>query len=172
MNPIGGMDMPRDFKYRDVFLAGRPRHGRLDDFSLRHPKMEPGKRAKIFAPFDALRGFSFAIREKNVRYVDRPEPGREALRKLNRQLEYLYRRTRSSGQIREAPITLTATVFVPCEDPQNEAFGRQGSIQRITGICRGVDPELTGTLRLDEREIAFEDLLELSLSGEPAEAWE
>ena len=29
----------------------------IDDFWCRHPPMDPGKRAKIFAPFSALRGF-------------------------------------------------------------------------------------------------------------------
>ncbi len=29
-----------------------------DDFAIRHPKMPLDKRAKIFQPFDALRGFS------------------------------------------------------------------------------------------------------------------
>ncbi len=32
-----------------------------DDFSIRHPKMPMEKRAKIFQPFDALRGFSAEI---------------------------------------------------------------------------------------------------------------
>ena len=34
---------------------------RNDSFRLRHPSMDPGKRAKIFAPFDALAGFSDAL---------------------------------------------------------------------------------------------------------------
>lgn len=62
----GSIEFPPDFKYRDVFLRGKPQH--LDDwFSCRHPSMPPGKRAKIFAPFDALRGFSDAIASRNVR---------------------------------------------------------------------------------------------------------
>ncbi len=63
MNSIGYMPMPSDFKYKEAFLAGRPRHARTDRFRIRHPAMDCGKRAKIFAPFDALKGFGDAIDE-------------------------------------------------------------------------------------------------------------
>ena len=164
MQQIGAMPMPQDFKYCDIFQKGRPRHERLDDFSVRHPKMDVGKRAKIFAPFDALRGFNFAIREKDVRYTDRPELGREALRELNRMLELLYQRTRSTRQVREEPVALTVTCFVLCEDSRHEACGRQGQILTLSGVCRGVDPDLTRTLRLDDRQIPFEDILKIEFT--------
>ncbi len=61
MAGIGDFPMPIDFPYRDVFLQGRPRHPKMDPFWIRHPPMDPGRRAKIFAPFDALRGFNAAI---------------------------------------------------------------------------------------------------------------
>ena len=54
---------PSDLKYSEAFLKGRPRHGNSDPFSLRHPSMDLGRRAKIFSPFDALKGFSEAISE-------------------------------------------------------------------------------------------------------------
>ena len=57
----GLMKMPENFKYRETYLAGRPRHGRFDSFALRHPRMDTGRRAKIFAPFDALKGFEAAL---------------------------------------------------------------------------------------------------------------
>ncbi|MBR6398215.1 MAG: hypothetical protein IKS06_04945, partial [Lachnospiraceae bacterium] len=63
MTAIGYMTMPSDFKYKNAFLAGRPKHARTDRFRIRHPEMDHGRRAKIFAPFDALRGFSVAIDE-------------------------------------------------------------------------------------------------------------
>ena len=163
---IGVIPMPPDFKYRDVFLRGRPRHERLDDFSVRHPRMDTAKRAKIFAPFDALRGFDLSIREKDVRRVERPELSREALRELNRDLERLYRLTRGARLVREEPVMLTVTCFLPCEDPRHEDFGRRGLIRTLTGICRGVDPELSCTLRLDDRQIPFEDLIRLEFAGE------
>ena len=60
---IGYMAMPPDFKYKNVYLRGRPVHYFGDDFSVKHPPMSVSKWAKIFSPFDALRGFGDAIRD-------------------------------------------------------------------------------------------------------------
>lgn len=60
---LGRIDIPPDFSYREVLEKGRPCHDRLDPFRIRHPQMDPGRRAKIFAPFDALKGFDEAIRK-------------------------------------------------------------------------------------------------------------
>ena len=49
------------FPYLRVLLQGRPSHGE----DPKHPPMDRGHRAKIFAPFDALDGFSSEIREKD-----------------------------------------------------------------------------------------------------------
>ena len=46
---------------RAVALRGRPQHEKTDAFSIRHPPMPPGRWAKIFSPFDALKGFHDAI---------------------------------------------------------------------------------------------------------------
>ncbi len=56
---IGAMPMPPAFKYRDVCARGMPGHDA--GFLLRHPPMPVSRWAKIFAPFDALRGFDEAI---------------------------------------------------------------------------------------------------------------
>ena len=61
MPVLGYVPMPDGFKDRDVFAKGRPRHRLTDPFGSRHPSMDTAKRAKIFAPFDALRGFSAAL---------------------------------------------------------------------------------------------------------------
>ena len=46
------------FRYRDVYEKGKPVHEKNDSFSVKHPPMDVSKRAKIFSPFDALKGFS------------------------------------------------------------------------------------------------------------------
>lgn len=84
MNAIGVMAMPVNFPYRDVFLKGKPQHGRYDPFRIRHPSMERGKRAKIFAPFDALRGFGEAVASKDVIYEDKITLGPQEQEALNR----------------------------------------------------------------------------------------
>ena len=57
---IGTMPMPADFKYKDLYLAGRPKHEKFDEFWCKHPPMDCGKRAKIFKPFAAL-GFCVGL---------------------------------------------------------------------------------------------------------------
>ena len=56
--------IPSDFKYKDVFLKGRPVHNANDSFSSRHPPMPAERWAKIFNPFDALKGFREAIESR------------------------------------------------------------------------------------------------------------
>ena len=65
--------MPAGFRYRDVFLKGRPQHDRFDSFRIRHPQMDVGKRAKIFAPFDALEGFSDALEDRTRAFLSGEE---------------------------------------------------------------------------------------------------
>lgn len=56
--------IPADFRYKHVLEKGKPEHEKTDPFRIRHPVMPVAKRAKIFAPFDALRGFNEAIKAK------------------------------------------------------------------------------------------------------------
>ena len=64
--------IPASGPYIRVLLRGRPVHTD-DDFSLRHPRMERSLRAKIFAPFDALEGFSDRIRTRDTALVSSME---------------------------------------------------------------------------------------------------
>ena len=80
-----GQAVSTRFPYLQVLLQGRPRHF-MDEFSFRHPQMERGRRAKIFAPFDALDGFGGSISDKNAVYVDKIELDEEQRQELNRRL--------------------------------------------------------------------------------------
>ena len=121
MHTIGAMAMPEDFRYREVFLRGKPQHARYDAFGARHPKMETGRRAKIFAPFDALRGFSDALGRQDVPYVERIVLEEDGQRRLDRQLKVLAERTRTGKEVRENPVYVKVTHYVPCVDIDNEA---------------------------------------------------
>ena len=55
------MEQSAEEKYAYAFVRERPAHDAWDEFSYRHPKMKPGQRAKIFSPFDALRGFDLRL---------------------------------------------------------------------------------------------------------------
>ena len=47
-------------EYKDIIDKERPVHNG-DEFEARHPKMSRENRAKIFAPFAALKGYEEAI---------------------------------------------------------------------------------------------------------------
>ena len=48
-------------RYKKVYERGKPKHSSFDDFSIKHPAMDLSRRAKIFSPFDALKGFNEEI---------------------------------------------------------------------------------------------------------------
>ncbi len=58
MNNITDTRSLSSFRYREVYEKGKPVHEKNDSFSVKHPPMELSRRAKIFSPFDALKGFS------------------------------------------------------------------------------------------------------------------
>ena len=65
--------LPSSFKYQTVYEKGKPVHEKYDSFSIKHPAMDLSKRAKIFAPFDALKGFNEAISFKESESATRKE---------------------------------------------------------------------------------------------------
>lgn len=44
-------------EYKLAYENGKPKHSPYDSFSIKHPAMDLSRRAKIFSPFDALKGF-------------------------------------------------------------------------------------------------------------------
>lgn len=161
MDLVGVMPMPKDFRYVEIFKGGRPQHQRLDEFSIRHPSMDASRRAKIFAPFDALKGFSEAVSAKTVRYVERPELNPEEEATLSSRLRILRGLTYNRPMARKNRVLITATYFVPCQDPEHDAYGRLGSLRSFTGICWCVDPEDRHILLIGEREISLLDLVKV-----------
>lgn len=55
---------PANFRYRDVYEKGKPDHSTMDSFAIKHPPMPLSRRAKIFSPFDALKGFSEELKKR------------------------------------------------------------------------------------------------------------
>ncbi len=188
---VGVMTMPADFQYRDVFLKGKPRHDRHDAFRIRHPQMDPRKRAKLFAPFDALRGFDFAILMKNELYTDKVSLSPEDQTELDRRFSILRSLTYNSRMARINRVQVTVTYYAACSDVNHEAFGSQGQYKTITGICRNVDAEVTKTILvgvaraprtqasraprtvMEEMRIPMEDILKIETPGKLFETkWE
>ena len=166
MYAIGVMPMPTGFRYRDVFLKGKPQHDRYDAFRIRHPEMPPGKRAKLFAPFDALRGFDFAILMKNELYTEKAVMSPEDREELDRRLSILHNLTFNSRMARANRVQVSVTYYEPCSDINSEAYGSQGQYKTITGICWNVDAEVTNTILVDGIRIPLEDIRQIESSGE------
>ena len=166
MYAIGVMPMPAGFKYREVFLKGKPRHDRFDTFRIRHPSMDVGKRAKLFAPFDALRGFDFAILMKNELYVDKTVLSPEDTEELSRRLTILHNLTYNSRMARINRPLVSVTYYEPCGDVNSEAYGLQGQYKTITGICRKVDAENTNTILIDDVRLSLDDVLKIESTGD------
>ena len=163
MEEFGMMPMPADFRYRDVYEKGKPRHDRDDPFLFRHPPMPVSKRAKIFAPFDALRGFDFAIMCKNELYTDKMLLSPEEQEELDRH----------SRMARANRVQVSVTYYEACKDVNHEAYGSQGQYKTITGICWNVDAEVTKTILVDKMRIPMGDIVKVEAPGKIFETrWE
>lgn len=165
---VGKMSMPVNFRYADVFLRGRPRHGRpgrlssYDAFYRKHPPMDTVRRAKLFSSFDALKGFSDCIASKEVLYVDRRELTEEEKEELDRRLAIIRRLTYCSRLARENRVNVDVTRFVPCVDPESEACGTgRGRYETVSGIVQRVDEHRRAIL-VGEECIALDTVTEIS----------
>ncbi len=157
----GYMAMPADFPYREVFRKGRPRHRKTSSFRLRHPSMPCAKRAKIFAPFDALAGFDQRIANKEILYEDRRELDEGKKADLDRKISLLCRLAGSRKAMRQPFPQAVITYYCPCTDPENEAWGHQGSYRAVRGPVSQVDPVLSKTLTIDGTRLAMDDIVDI-----------
>ena len=166
MSGIGVMTMPADFRYREVFLKGKPRHDQYDPFRIRHPRMNQGHRAKIFAPFDALKGFNEAVSAKEVLYESRIELSPEDAAELDRRLSILHNLTYNSRMARANRVQVSVTYYQPCLDPNHDDYGLRGQYQTITGICWNVDAEVNRTITIDRMKLSLGDVLRIDAPGD------
>ena len=161
---VRGVAVPASFPYLSVLLQGRPRHG-WDDFARRHPPMEIGKRAKLFAPYDALDGYSAHVREKNALYVDRIDPDEEEKAEMNRRLLILRDLTANRRLAKKNRVEVTVRYFVPCGDPHSFSYGVQGQYRDVRGIVRRVDAE-ERALIVGETAVPFDAILRMWAADE------
>lgn len=163
MNAVGRMAMPEKFRYRDVFLLGKPQHNRYDCFFVKHPPMNVGRRAKIFSPFDALKGFNEAIAAKDVPYTNQIELTEEDKEELNRKLTILHNQTYNSRMARRNHVRVIVTYYVPCNDINHDAYRTKGVYKTITGVCWKVDYEINQEIVIDRKKISFESILRIEI---------
>lgn len=160
---IGYMAMPACFEYKDVYTKGRPRHQRFDPFRLKHPPMDSGHWAKIFAPFDALEGFDDAVAAKEVLYEFKRELGDDEKEELDRRLGILHRLTWNGKLARENRVPVTITYYIPCTDKDSFSYGYRGQYVRATGILRKIG---MNAMTVDQTVVPLKDIVDIESSKE------
>ena len=160
---VGYMPMPASFSHKKAFLHGRPQHQKYDDFWLRHPPMSSGHRAKIFAPFDALRGFDFCIMSKEVQYTEQRELSEAEKELLDEQLRTLQALTGNGPAARKNRPAAEITFFESCTDPENFAFGKGGQYKTVTGCVSRVDPLISRNITVDGMNISLDTVSEICI---------
>ena len=157
-----GKVIPPDFPYLCILLHGRPRF----ELDGRFPLMERGKRAKIFAPFDALAGFDECIDSKRVQYCRKVELDEEEKAELNRRLTILHNLTFNSRMARANHVYVQAQYYVPCADQNSFSYGLHGRYITAAGIVRNVDMDAAQTIIIGDTVVHFNDLLSVESEDE------
>lgn len=104
--------------YSDIFYKKRAQSTR--------PAMSRGDRAKIFAPFAALRGFEESAHAREKTLIPRPSVAEDRAEQLDRRIRALRR-----GD------TVTLTVFEP---ERSASQGELGRLRTVTGTLLTIDP--------------------------------
>lgn len=110
------------------------------------PMMSPGDRAKIFAPFAALRGFEDSTHAKERMLTPRPAVAEDRQRQLDRRIRALRR-----GD------TVTLTYF---ETVKHLPEGDLGELCALTGTLLTIDPVNLNIL-LSTGKVAICDVLDV-----------
>ena len=159
---IGQMPMPQGFRYAKIAAQGRPWHEKFDTFYMKHPNMSVGKRAKIFSPFDALKGFNKSVAAKEIRYVERRELCESDCEELNQKIAALSELVTDSRAAKEKSITVRVTYYVPCDDPNSEAFMQLGRYVTAEGVVMNVDT-VFGSITVGKQKIRLRDIAEIEI---------
>lgn len=164
---IGDIPMPTGFRYKKIYDRGKPHHEKTDSFRIRHPSMAVSKRAKIFAPFDALRGFNEAVAAKDELYENRRELSEEDLSDLNDKTALLCRLTSGGKKTERKKVQVSVTYFIPCTDINSDAYGVRGQYHTVTGTCMRIDPDVSRSILIDDRQIRFRDICGIEILEVP-----
>lgn len=165
---LGDMTMPADFHYKNIFFRGRPRHDPMSRFRLKHPEIPCSRRAKIFAPFDALRGFNEAVASKEVLYTGKPLLSEYEKEKLDASLAILRKLTFNNQAARQNAAVITVTYYLVCSDEENDSYGTGGTLETVTGICSRIDSLVTHTITVGGQNIPLDDVIDIT--GEALES--
>ena len=158
---LDGRVIPLTFPYLSILMQGRPRH-EMDEFAFRHPRMEQGKRAKVFAPFDALDGYGESVSSKNIVYTDKIILDESEQEELNRRLMILHDLTCNSRMAKANRVEVSVAYYVPCTDGHSFSCGIRGQYLTETGVVWKVDMEIGQTITVGRKSISFEDIVSIT----------
>ena len=150
------------FRYRDVYEKGKPVHEKNDSFSVKHPPMEISRRAKIFSPFDALKGFGDAVSSKEIKYTKRRELCESDCEELDKKIVVLGELITDSRAAKEKNITVRVTYYVACNDPNSEAYKRLGRYVTAEGIVMNVD-RVFGNMTVGNTMIELRNIADIEI---------
>lgn len=146
--------------YRDILDRERPVH-RNDIFFYRHPNMSISKRAKIFAPYDALAGFSGEVKKKEIPYEPKRVLDADETWELNRRLNILHDLTFNRHAVRINHPTVCVEHFVVCTDLHHDGCGKLGQYVMLRGMARKVDP-VEQMLWVEDQAVSFNDIYDIT----------
>ena len=158
---LDGRVIPLTFPYLSILMQGRPQH-EMDEFAFRHPRMDQGKRAKIFAPFDALDGYSESVSSKNIIYTDKIILDESEKEELGRRLNTLHNLTYNSRMAKANQVVVTVKYYVPCTDEHSFSCGIRGQYLTETGVVWKVDMEVGQTITVGRKSISFGDIVSIT----------
>ena len=127
-------------EYEDILDLPRP--------VSKSPKMTPGDRAKIFAPFAALKGFGESVKEREDQPQMRRYLSEDAQSLLNRKLSRL-----------EKKMMVTVSYFEPTKNGNGPEWGYT---RKLTGLVSEVDP-VFHTLTIVRKKISMEFIYDVWL---------
>ena len=154
------IQIPATFKYKDILFKGRPVHDKNSAFYAKHPPMPASRWAKIFAPFDALRGFNECIAEQEVLRTEKRILDEDSQRELDRKLEILKNLTWNNRMARANKVTAKVTYFQPSRTKG------LGTYETVSGIVWKVDADLGRTIKVGEKVIDLDDILSIETDAE------
>jgi len=164
MPVLGHMPMPADFPHLAILLQGRPRHEALSEFRRKHPRMPCSRRAKLFAPFDALAGFDERIANKEVLYVERRILTDSEQEELNEKIAILHHALQQRKNGRKVYPRVTVTYFSPCEDIESDSYGVGGHYISYTGHVHKIDTLIAKRIIIDDKVIPLDDIVDFFLT--------
>ena len=85
---------------------------------------------------------------------------------LDRRFKILHMLTRNSKLARTNQVIVSVRYYTPCTDHNRFAWQMLGQYITVTGICRKVDPDEAGMIKIDEAVIPLTDVVGITASDE------